>query len=119
MDQSPDTILDKMKSHFLSIDNELRSFDVAALGITIYYRPTANCAQTDKYLPEMRAGKMEGYVQLLLTRALNERGGKVFQPEDAHELRVNCDPSIISDIGNKILGADEEARQEAQETAKK
>lgn len=121
------SVLDDLKEDFAPRAREMKSATVvlsdAGKSVEIYYRAQANVKQTDKYLPLMHQNKIEGYVELIIYRALNEDGTKMFKPKDKNDLMVNVDPGVLTDIGNIILGVDdasqETAEKERLEIAKK
>ena len=119
------SMIEKLKADFLPRTKELEN-DKFKLGddeITVYYSTVANAVQSDKYMPLMVENKIQGYVELLIVRAKNQDGSPMFAPKDKTDLMKNVDPSLIVDIGNKILGADAdyapEAAQESENIAKK
>lgn len=105
------SVIDKLKQDFLPRANCLESVLVRMKGseeeIQIFFRPVANVTQSDKYIPLMQQNKTEGYVELVITRALNEDGSKMFLPKDKSSLMRDVDPDFIVDLGNKILGVDD------------
>ena len=80
--------------------------------ITIWFRTCVNVIEQDKYFPLLQEGKLEGYVELLIARARGEDDTKMFKPKDKAVLMKNVDPEIIVDVGNKILGVDQESAEE-------
>jgi len=120
------SIIAKLKTDFLPKVTALKSvvynFENGE-SETVFFRATANAAQTDKYLPLLSENKIEGYVELILARALNQDGSKMFAPKDKVDLMKNVDPEFLTEIGNAILGVDEQSveseQKERQEIAKK
>ena len=45
-------------------------------------------------------------------RALDEGGKRLFAPKDKEQLMLNVDPEFLTDVGNAILGVDENAATE-------
>ncbi len=119
------SIIDKLKEDFLPKIQEKKNFEYVhedGTSTKVYFKTVANAAQTDKYLPLLSENKIEGYVELLMQRALNEDGSKMFKPKDKQALMVNVDPNFLTDVGNAILGVDgedESAKKEVEEIAKK
>ena len=109
------SVLDDLRADFLPRLKQLKSTTVqlkeTGSELTVYFRAVANTVQTDKYLPLMQDNKMEGYVELVLQRALSEDGKRIFMPKDKAVLMKDVDPETIVDIGNAILGMDEETRE--------
>ena len=118
------SIIAKLKTDFLPKVKALKSvvynFENGE-SETVYFRATANDAQTDKYLPLLSENKIEGYVELLLQRALNADKSRMFKAKDKPALMNDVDPEFLTDVGNAILGVDSEGAtdKEAAEIEKK
>ena len=118
------SIIDKLKEDFRPKITDLKSFKyVHADGdeTIVYFRCTGNAVQTDKYLPLLTENKIEGYVELLLQRALNADKSRMFKAKDKPALMNDVDPEFLTDVGNAILGVDSEGAtdKEAAEIEKK
>ena len=120
------SVIDQLKADFLPRSREL-DFTTLTLSngdeIKVFYAPVANTAQSDKYMPLLQQNKLQGYVELLIVRAKNEDKTPMFTGKDRDTLMKSVDPVHIVDIGNKKLGADDEAdpqaEKEREEIAKK
>ena len=71
------SILDQLKADFLPSTKQLEKSTVKLENsdekVTVYFRTAVNAVQADKYMPLMHENKIEGYVELLLHRALKRR----------------------------------------------
>jgi len=110
-------ILDELKKDFIGRAKELDSAEFH-LGngenCRVYWSPVVNTIQSDKYMPLMQENKLEGYVELLITRAKNQDRTPMFTRNDKADLMKNVDPVFIVDVGNKILGADSDHSPQAE-----
>ncbi len=109
------SILEKLKEDFLPKVQDRKSvtYTHADGEVTeIFFNSAANVSQTDKYLSKLSENKIEGYVELLIARAYDKTGGKMFAPKDKPLLMREVDPEFLTEVGNAILGVDEESAQE-------
>ncbi len=117
------SILEKMKEQFRDDIAELIEHNCELSGHTFYYRAKGNGAQTDKSLGLIQEGKVEGHVLMIIDRALNKDGGKLFKLQDKKELMTDCDPKVLVSWGNTILlhqqRVEAEELKRAADTAKK
>jgi hypothetical protein len=118
------SIIDKLKEDFRPKLADLKKFKhTHADGeeTVVYFRSVANAVQTDKYLPLLSENKIEGYAELVLQRALNADGSRMFKPKDKPVMMKDVDPEFLTDVGNAILGVDSEgeANKEVAEIEKK
>jgi len=117
------SVIDQLKADFLPRLNDLKSVKVTLAGsgdeMEIFFRPVANIKQTDKYLPLMQQNKIEGYVELVLNRALDETGRRIFAPKDKQTLMSDIDPEWLTDVGNAILGVDEDEAERIEKESEK
>jgi len=105
------SIIDKLKQDFRPKLTDLKKFvhkHEDGEETTVYFRSVANAVQTDKYLPLMAENKIEGYVELLLQRALNADKSRMFKAKDKPALMNDVDPEFLTDVGNAILQVDSE-----------
>lgn len=99
------SILELAKQHFKDKLDDLQCIEVPEWGDSkIYFRPTDNVAQRDKYFPLVMDGKQEGFVETIIARALTENGMKLFKPKDKSDLMKNVDPDVIAEVATQILG---------------
>jgi len=118
------SIIEKLKQDFRPKITDLKSFKYTHADgdeTIVYFRSTGNAVQTDKYLPLMAENKIEGYVELLLQRALTADKSRMFKAKDKPALMNDVDPEFLTDVGNAILGVDNEgeANKEVAEIEKK
>ena len=114
-------ILEKLKGDFLPKVRELKSFTYLPGSdeeITVFFKSHASAYQTDKYLPLLSQSKIEGYVELIITRALDAQGGRLFAPKDKVTLMRDVDPDFLTEVGNAILGVDDEGAAEIEKERK-
>jgi hypothetical protein len=73
--------------------------------LLIYFRPPG-IAQQDRYLPMILQNKTEGFVELLISRALDEQGNRLFRRGQKAELMRILEPDVVSRVGDEIVERD-------------
>lgn len=99
------------------LSNGLSSYTVESIGLTVYWKQE-NMAQRSKYFAGLLNRDMEAFVDVVLHRALNEKGGRMFKPADRDVLLKQTDPDVVVEIANSILGSGEEAEDAIEEASK-
>lgn len=109
------SILDQAKEHFSEKLSDLGSVEVPEWKATIYYKTTDNVVQRDKYMPLILESKHAGYVELIMSRALDQHGSKLFKGAKAREdLMKSVDPEVIISLGTTILGDSKDSDEAAE-----
>lgn len=94
-------VLDNAKAHFSKIANKgMDSIEVPEWDTTIYWKIGGlNFASQSKILEQQQAGKTaEALVDMLIMRALNEEGKKLFKPAEKTIIMNSVDPNVILKI---------------------
>lgn len=108
-------VLDRAKSHFAGLLDgaELLNVDVPEWETKIYFKPlkALKVQQFDKVLAAERKGNVEGFVDMLIIRALDESGKPVFKPVNRLELIKHASPTVISRIISDMGEAELESEQ--------
>lgn len=94
----------------------MKSHEVSDLGITIYWKPE-NMAQRARYYSGLLKSDISAFVDVVIHRALNVQGGRMFKEADKNVLLKEVDPEILMEMANAILSNDE-ADQDYNEAAK-
>lgn len=94
-------VLDKAKSHFAEIANKgMESLDVPEWGTTVYWKTGGlNFASQAKVIELQQSGKTaEALVEMLLMRALDENGKRMFKTAEKTVIMNQVDPNVILKI---------------------
>lgn len=97
-------VLDKAKTHFVeTISGEMKEYYVEEWDETIYYRKGTNFAQESKVIELQNKGKTaEALVQVLINRALNKDGKRIFSDHEKVALMNSVDPAVILKVVAKM-----------------
>ena len=97
-------VLDKAKTHFAeAVSGELKEYHVEEWDETIYYKKGTNFAQEAKVIELQNQGKTaEALVQVLINRALDKDGKRIFADAEKPVLMNSVDPSVILKIVGQI-----------------
>lgn len=108
-------ILDKAKSHFAeTISGELKEYYVEEWDETIYYKKGTNFAQESKVIELQNQGKTaEALVQVLINRALDKDGKRIFADAEKTILMNSVDPAVILKIVGRINSGEAVTVEEA------
>ena len=108
-------ILEKAKSHFAeAVSGELKEYHVEEWDTTIYYKKGTNFAQEAKVIELQNAGKTaDALVQVLINRALDKDGKRIFTDHEKPVLMNSVDPSVILKIVGKMNEGDSLTVEEA------
>lgn len=109
------SVLDKAKSHFAeTISGELKEYKVEEWDTTIYYKKGTNFAQESKVIELQNQGKTaEALVQVLINRALDKDGKRIFSDHEKVALMNGVDPAVILKIVAKMNEGDSVSVEEA------
>lgn len=103
-------VLANAKKHFHSLNSgELDSIEVPEWDTTIYWKKGGlNFAQQSKIIELTNAGKTaEALVEMLILRAIDADGKKMFKPVEKTEIMREVDPNIILKVVN-AMGEDDD-----------
>ena len=101
-------VMAKAKAHFREImSGDMQSYRVDEWDETIYYKAGTNFQQESKVIELQNQGKTaEALVQVLINKALDKDGTKIFTDASRPELMTAVDPKVILRIVNEINKAD-------------
>lgn len=101
---SKNSTLDKAKAHFSeAISGEMKEYYVEEWDTTIYYKKGTNFAQEAKVIELQNQGKTaEALVQVLINRALDENGKRIFADAEKAVLMNSVDPAVILKVVGEI-----------------
>ena len=106
------TVLQNAKKHFHTLNSgELQSMEVPEWGTTVYWKQGGlNFAQQSKVIELTNAGKTaEALVEMLILRAIDADGKKMFKPVEKTEIMREVDPNVILKIVTAMGEGDEDA----------
>lgn len=100
----PNKVLDKATKHFADVvSGTLNEYYVEEWDETIYYKNGTNFAQEAKVIELQNKNKSaEALVQVLINRALDKDGKKLFADAEKAVLMNSVDPSTILKIVGKM-----------------
>jgi hypothetical protein len=111
------SVLNKAKKHFHSLNSgELNSIDVPEWETKVYWKMGGlNFAQQSKVIELTNAGKTaEALVEMLILRAIDADGKKMFKQVEKNEIMREVDPDIIlkvvtamNDVEEDVVSAEE------------
>jgi hypothetical protein len=111
------SVLQKAKKHFHSLNSgELNSIDVPEWETKVYWKMGGlNFAQQSKVIELTNAGKTaEALVEMLILRAIDADGKKMFKQVEKNEIMREVDPDIIlkvvtamNDVEEDVVSAEE------------
>lgn len=101
-------VLAKAKTHFKTrLTDKLEFLDVPQWDAKIYYKSSATLKQTEEIIALHRDNKVaEALAAVLITRALNEDGSRMFGNADKFDLMNSVDPEVITEIATHILNSE-------------
>jgi len=92
------SVLNKAKEHFKEIANQGQAhLEVPEWGTTVYWNISGlNFAQQSKVIELQANGKSaEALVEMMIMRALDENGRKIFKLVEKSEIMREVDPTVI------------------------
>lgn len=91
-------LLERAKAHFKDrLEGEMGCVEIPEWGVTVYWKPMTMEQKNVIYKAFTKDG-LEGLVQTLITRALDEDGHRMFKNAHRIELRKQVDPAVIDRI---------------------
>lgn len=103
------SLLDNAVKHFSdSQSDELLKVDVEEWGGSIYFKPLSsmNGMAYQKYYEAIRKEGFESLVDVLVLRARDEQGMKMFRPSDRKKLMGQVAPDVITKTVNAMSELD-------------
>ena len=118
----PQSVLAQMQADYKEkLSNGLQSHEMETMqGVTVYWKQE-NMAQRSRYYSGLLNREIEAFVDVVVHRALNAQGVRMFKPQDRDMLLKTVDPDVIMEMSNAILGSSEDdtgADKEFEEAAK-
>tara|TARA_R110001606_G_scaffold149261_1_gene289209 strand:- start:200 stop:550 length:351 start_codon:yes stop_codon:yes gene_type:complete len=111
------SVLTNAKKHFHNLNNgELNSMEVPEWGTTVYWKTGGlNFQSQSKVIELTNAGKTaEALVEMLILRAIDADGKKMFKQVEKNEIMREVDPDIIlkvvtaiNEIDDDVVGVDD------------
>ena len=111
------SVLTNAKKHFHNLNNgELNSMEVPEWGTTVYWKTGGlNFQSQSKVIELTKAGKTaEALVEMLILRAIDADGKKMFKQVEKNEIMREVDPDIIlkvvtaiNEIDDDVVGVDD------------
>jgi hypothetical protein len=100
--RSPDreNILARAKAHMAG--HETRSIDIPEWDCTIYWRPVTLNEREEVRRRSINQGMAEGQVHLIVLKALDRDGHKLFDADDKRVLGNLADSGVVSRVANAI-----------------
>jgi hypothetical protein len=98
-----DAILQKATEHFAAkvAGDEMYSVAVPEWDTTLYFKP-ATLAEQDKLYRAIQDGGLGGLVEVLIIRARDEDGNKLFKNAHRFELMNKVDPVVLDRISLEL-----------------
>ena len=105
------SVLTNAKSHFKNVmSGDLVCMDVEEWDAKIYFKPSATLRETEVIVALHAENKLaEAMASVLILRALNEDGSKMFKMVDKNDLMNFIDPLVITRISSEILDYEPDA----------
>ena len=93
-------ILDKAKEHFKTIERKL--IEVPEWDLTIYSKPLS-LADKRKLTRNTKPDDVTLFADVLILKAEDKEGNKIYTLEDKHTLMNLVDPEIVARVAQEIL----------------
>jgi len=102
------SVLANAKTHFKAkLTDKLEWIEVPEWDTKIYYKSSATLKQTEEIVALHRENKVaEALAAVLITRALNEDGTRMFTVADKFDLLNSVDPDVVTRIATHILNSE-------------
>jgi hypothetical protein len=96
------------QKHFKSkISGGLEKTEVPEWNTTVYFRPTATLKETEAVVKLHQSGQiMESLATVLVLRALDEEGNRLFKQVDMFELMNSVDPEVVIRVATDIMNSE-------------
>ena len=105
------SVIANAKTHFKTkLTDKLESIEVPEWETTVYFKGSATLKQTEEVVALHRENKVaEALAAVLISRALNEDGTKMFTIADKFDLMNSVDPEVITTVASHILNSEPDA----------
>ncbi len=105
------SVIANAKTHFKTkLTDKLEWVECPEWKTKIYFKGSATLKQTEEVIALHRENKVaEALATVLVSRALNEDGTKMFTIADKFDLMNNVDPEIITNMATHILNSEPKA----------
>lgn len=102
------SVIANAKGHFKTkMTDKLEWVDCPEWDTKIYFKGSATLKQTEEIVALHRENKVaEALAQVLISRALNEDGSKMFTVADKFDLMNSVDPEVVTRIATHILNSE-------------
>lgn len=102
------SVIANAKGHFKTkMTDKLEWVDCPEWETKIYFKGSATLKQTEEIVALHRENKVaEALAQVLISRALNEDGSKMFTVADKFDLMNSVDPEVVTRIATHILNSE-------------
>ena len=102
------SVLANAKTHFKAkLTDKLEWIDVQEWDTKIYFKSSATLKQTEEIVALHRENKVaEALAAVLITRALNEDGTRMFGIADKFDLMNSVDPDVVTRVATHILNTE-------------
>lgn len=102
------SVIANAKGHFKTkMTDKLEWLEVPEWETKIYFKGSATLKQTEEIVALHRENKVaEALAQVLISRALNEDGSKMFTMADKFDLLNSVDPEVVTRIATHILNSE-------------
>lgn len=105
------SVLEKAKGHFAEVirDNKRYKIHVAEWDADVYFKPLDALKADDMntYLAAFEKRNMDGIIDIVILRALNSDGTKMFKRIERDALRREVSQTVLSDIVKKMSNEEE------------
>ena len=105
------SVIANAKGHFKTkLTDKLECLDIPEWETKIYFKGSATLKQTEEVVALHRENKVaEALATVLISRALNEDGTKMFTIADKFDLMNSVDPEVITTVASHILNSEPDA----------
>jgi Asp-tRNA(Asn)/Glu-tRNA(Gln) amidotransferase B subunit len=102
------SVIANAKGHFKTkLTDKLEWVECPEWDTKIYFKGSATLKQTEEIVALHRENKVaEALAQVLISRALNEDGSKMFTMADKNDLMNNVDPDVVTRMATHILNSE-------------
>lgn len=102
------SVIAKAKGHFKTkLTDKLEWVEVPEWETKIYFKASATLKQTEEVVALHRENKVaEALATVLISRALNEDGSKMFTVADKFDIMNQVDPDVVTRIATHILNSE-------------
>jgi hypothetical protein len=96
------------QKHFKSkLSGGLEKIEVPEWNTTVYFRPTATLKETEAVVKLHQSGQiLESLATVLILRALDEEGKRLFKQADMFDLMNGVDPDVVIRVATDIMNSE-------------